>query len=147
MNLRPIVHGQHPAGDDIRVSYEDDLALEYRPDALGFVGHEFASQCSRSRRAAFWAGGDDCSAAAADLQSYAPVRQTVSRSRRDMMSAGMPAVPDNRAWYCAGPRGRFNQLKETQTRRGIQADASNREIFCTALGLSEVSSPNCSATD
>ena len=54
MNLRPIVHGQHPAGDDIRVGYEDDLALEYRPDALGFVGHEFASQCSRSRRAAFW---------------------------------------------------------------------------------------------
>jgi hypothetical protein len=44
-NLRPIVHGQHPAGDDIRVGYEDDLALEYRPDALSFVGHEFASQC------------------------------------------------------------------------------------------------------
>jgi hypothetical protein len=76
MNLRPIVHGQHPAGDDIRVGYEDDLALEYRPDALGFVGHESALQCSRSRRAAFSAGGDDCSAAAADLQSMLPLDET-----------------------------------------------------------------------
>jgi alkanesulfonate monooxygenase SsuD/methylene tetrahydromethanopterin reductase-like flavin-dependent oxidoreductase (luciferase family) len=103
MKLSLIVRGQHPAGDDIRVRHEDDLALVCRADAVGFDGlvrgsHYSAHPLQSLQQVLFLA---QMAAIAPRLQLICglvllPLRKPLDIAEQlaalDITSVGMPAV-------------------------------------------------------